>query len=896
MLMAKLFIGVMILCNVGQAQDTVVYHRDATQSKALVDTYVSVFEADDDTQIYWQQKQIITYLFEAYDRQVYTETLHYLHSLENVHPDAVLALSDSLQAYWDSNYLQSYLVGSAAEYGKLKFLATLGMVGGGLGLLKNPLASFATLKGFNFLLPLAGGVGAYYAVEFFRQPLPDVPLEPQQVLSFASGARYFSYAQKRNDYLYRLFSVGIGLGSGEFIFKALGGNFQPHKSAGESASKSAPKAGGLTYVEKSNLAREGGEHADDAAKRIGGTSDSLFRPQFKFSYFARAAGAILGIYLLHKGTHRLLHEVELHKTERELREAQEAFAAARHNGDQQALIATAKQLADTTLQLVTLYEMPQLHAMVEFEQQFSQQASQLTNATDEELRNSLQDMTLKLSKSLQTKLTRAMARQNYHYDRVPLLHALTRASYTQLKQTNRDTHVAELLQEFEQEHAEALVVSALSDSSVPSLDKKFTAWVELSLSDRYAVAQQTLEEGKLQRNIELLLQVAAVFKASAAERDFAFLQHFYQQLLAKFHHMLLMYRNFEAIIDHNAVWQIKFSAAELSAVLDLYLDYYQADSRATVSVPQARQGRKVLTSTRGFARFLAEYIAALPTKSYNQLLLRAFSIYREQPEHRAALVVLLGDIEEKAELHDSYYDSLWLSTLEGSLIGAGVLMVTRMAAKLMHVLGAEVSKPHFRWIAKLLGTGGSIFPDEETLRLSTRQHWTQLGKAALVGAAAGYVYYFAKKLKTHKLAPKAMLFDVQKDITLDLAYRACILTHEVSASSKDETELESYSAEQIQQERVTLAGFAVRLRTLSTQASHLHESAPSLSGNHRASLPLAYRDTAVGQCSAIVAVDGQTMVSMSPLAQDLDRTARQLRAWKQTLDVIEYRRLTRQGD
>ena len=223
MLIAKLFIGVMILCNVGQAQDNIVYHRDATQSKALIDTYLSAFEADDETQIYWQQKQIITYLFEAYDRQVYTATLHYLHSFENTHPDAVLALSDSLQAYWDSNYLQSYLVGSAAEYGKLKFLATLGIVGGGLGLLKNPLASFATIKGFNFLLPLAGGVGAYYAVEFFRQPLPDVPLEPQQVLSFASGERYFSYAQKRNDYLYRLFGVGIGLGSGEFIFKALVG-------------------------------------------------------------------------------------------------------------------------------------------------------------------------------------------------------------------------------------------------------------------------------------------------------------------------------------------------------------------------------------------------------------------------------------------------------------------------------------------------------------------------------------------------------------------------------------------------------------------------------------------------------------------------------------------------
>ena len=876
------------------AQDNIVYHRDATQNKALIDAYTSAFEADDETQIYLLQRQIIARLFETYDREAYTETLHYLHGLENTYPDAVLALSDSLQAYWDSNYLQSYLVGSAAEYGKLKFLATLGMVGGGLGLLKNPLASFATLQGLNFLLPLAGGVGAYYAVEFFRQPLPDVPLEPQQVLSFASGARYFSYAQKRTDYLYRLFSVGIGLGSGEFIFKALGGDFKLNKSAGENASKTAStsfKTGGLTYID------EAAEKAyDDAVrKQAKRKSAGLFKPQVSLSYFARAAGAILGIYLLQKGTYHVVRTVKLRQAEHKLREAREDFYAARHNGDQQALIDTAKKLAATTLQLVTLYEMPHLYTMIEFEQKFSQQASQLTNATDEELRTSLQEMTLKLSKSLQAKLTRALAQKNYRYERVPLLQALAKSSYTQLSQDNRDTRVAALLQEFEHEHAEAIVLHTLSDNTA-ELDKQFTVWVELSLSDHYAVAQQTLEEGKLQRNIELLFQVAALFKASAANHDFAFLQHFHQQLLAKFQNMLLMYRNFEAIIDHNAVWQIKFSAAELGAVLDLYLDYYQADNQATVSVPrQQQQGRKVLTSTRGFARFLAEYIAALPTKSYNQLLLHLLDIYQEQPQHRAALVVLLQDIEEKAELHDSYYDSISLSTLEGSFIGAGVLMVTRMAAKLMHVLGADVTTPRFRWIARLLGTGGSIsmFDDSEKgLRLVTRQHWAQLGKVALVGAAAGYVYYFAKKLQTHKLSPQATLFDIQKTITLDLAHHSCVLAHEVSARLKDRSELEDYSAAQIQQEREALAAFATRLQTFSLQASHLNESAPSLSGNHRVPLLYTYQDTAGPQCSPTVAADGQTVVSIAPLAQDIARTATRLRGWKRTLDVIEYRRLS----
>ena len=865
------------------AQDTIVHHRDATQSKALIDAYTSAFTANDETQIYWLQRKITAQLFDAYDREAYTETLHYLHSLENIHPDAVLALSDSLQAYWDSNYLQSYLVGSAAEYGKLKFLATLGMVGGGLGLIKNPLASLATLQGLNFLLPLAGGVGAYYAVEFFRQPLPDVPLEPQQVLSFASGARYFSYAEKRNDYLYRLFSVGIGLGSGEFIFKALGGGSQLTERVAENALKSV----GLVPIDEA--AKEAYEEA--LRKQAERKGQSLFKPQVSFSYFARAAGAILGIYLLQKGTYRVVREVGLRKAEHKLQEAREDFYAARHNGDQQALIDTAKKLVATTLQLVTLYEMPYLHTMVEFEQKFSQQASQLTNATDEELRTSLQEMTLKLSKSLQAKLTRALAQKNYRYDRVPLLQALAKSSYTQISKNNRDTRVAALLQEFEQEHAEEILLNAMSDNT-KELDKKFTAWVELSLSDRYAVALQTLEKGKLQRNIELLFQVAAIFKASAADNDFAFLQHFHQQLLAKFQNMLLMYRNFEAIIDHNAVWKIKFSASELDAVLDLYLDYYQADSNATVSVPQQQQARKVLTSTRGFARFLAEYIAALPAKSYNQLLLRMLDTYREQPQHRAALVILMQDIEEKVELHDSHYDSIWLSTLEGSFIGAGVLMVTRMTAKLMHVLGADVTKPHFRWIAKLLGTGGAMFDPEKGMRLTTKQHWAQLGKVALVGAAAGYAYYFAKKLQTHKLPPKAVLFDVQKTITLDLAYHSCVLAHEVSARIKDKSELETHSAEQIQQEREALAALATRLQTLSAQASHLNESAPSLSGNHRVPLPLAYQDSTVPQCAPTTTAKGETVVSISPLAQDIERSASQLREWKQALDVIEYRRLS----
>ena len=904
-MMNKLLLTIALLCNtmLVEAQANTVYYRDATHSKAMIDAFVTAFDTDEEARRYLLEHQIVTQLFSAYDKQAYTEALYYLHSLENSHPDAVLALSDSLQAYWDSHYLQSYLVGSAAEYGKLKFLATLGMIGGGLSLWKNPLSWSATLKGLNFLLPLTGSVGAYYAVEFFRQPLPDVPLEPQQVLSFASGARYFSYAQKRNDYLYRLFGVGIGLGAGEFIFQALGRNFFRNTTQRNAASKEKPSPAATPSSNKKNTggaavsdeisvvpeaAEDSGKAANSQTRRLASESESLFKPRLTLSYFARAAGAILGIYLLQKGTHLMLREVEVRKVEHQLTQVLAEFQADLRNGEQQALIGSAKALVEATLQLVTLYELPQLQVMAEFEKEFSQHAGQLTNATDEELRTSLQEMTLKLSKSLAAKLSRAMAQKNYRYDRVPLLQALTQASYTQLRDSP-DKRIAAIVQEFEQQQDQAVLLNTDADTA-QDLDKKFNAWVQLAISDRYAVAQQALTEGKLQRNIELLFQVAAIFKASAVvSEDFAFLQHFHQRLLAKFQNMLLMYRNFDQIIEHNAVWKIKFSATELNAVLDLYLAYHQADSSAPVQMQQ--QGRKVLTSTRGFARFLAEYIAALPTKDYNQLLLRVLHIYREQPQHRGALVTLVQDVEEKAELHDSYYDSVWLTTIEGSLIGAGLLMLARMTAKFAHVLGADVEQPRWRWIAKLLGTDEPlIHPKKGLRRFGTRKHWTQLGKVALAGATAGYAYYFVNKLRTHKLPPKAALLDVQKGLVFDLAQRSCILWHEVKQRVKGKDELQGYAAEQIQREREALQALAVRLQQLSGQAQHLHTSAPSLRGNHLVALPQVY-EVGIQQCVPTPVGQGQTVVSLTPLTQDLERTAGRLRQWKQTLDVIEYSRL-----
>lgn len=871
-------VAVVLLLNaaLGRAQDDVVYYQDALRGEAMIDAFVVAFDSDSVAKRYLLEQKIITRLFATYDETAYVQTLRHLHALENKHPDAVLALSDSIQAYWDSHYLQSYLVGSADAYGKLKFLATLGMIGGGLGLLKNPLASLATLKNLNFLLPLSGGVGAYYAVEFFRKP-PDVPRDPQQILSFASGKRYFAYEQKRNDYLYRLFAVGIGLGAGEFIFKTLGKDFvassrsaasNRKQASSKKSTASAPGHGGLAYVEEQAVPNDGRKFSE-SVQNAGRGRDSLFRPRLTISYLSRAAATVFGIYLLHKGTHYLLRTLEIKRVEGKFHRARADFNTAVQIGDQQTLITTAKALFDTTLQLVTLYELPHLHTIVEFEKEFSKEAMQLQVGTDEDMRVKLQEMTMKLSKSLRAKLQRAIAVRNYRYESVPLLQAMTQMRYSKLRTDNNDERIAQLLQEFAKRDINSIPTE---DESTGDRDAEFNRWVQAELADRYAVAQQTLAAGKLQHNIELLFQVAALFKASSTAHEFAFLQHFYQHLLAKFQNMLLMYRNFAKIIEHNAVWEIEFSAAELEAVLDLYLDYYQADNRSAVQLPQ-QQGQKLLTSTRGFARFLAEYIAALPTKPYNQLILRILDIYHTQPQQRAALLTLVQDIEEKVEIHDRFYDTAWLATIEGGFIAAGLLMAGRMAAKLVHVLGADVSKPRWQWIARLLGTG---------------KHWAQLGKTVVVGSAAGYVYHFVKKLRTHKLPPETALLGVQKVIALDLAHKSCLLRHEVDAERKDHEQLETFNAEQIQQEREKIAAFATRLRMLSGQTNHLHEAAPRLRVNHTLPLPQTYYGS--GVCAPKADADGDTVVSITPLTQDLEQVGGNLSRWKQTLDIIEYRR------
>ena len=324
--MIRLLLIVMLLvATATQAQDDSVHYADASQEKALVDDYLANFTAQAKPLV--TEIKLLQRLFDSYDRAVYEETLVYLQSFAAQQPEAVLALSDSIQTYWDSHYLHSYISGTSAEYGKLKFLSALGMAAGGIGLLKNPLAAFSTLKHLNLLLPIAGGLGAYYAVDFFRQPAQDIPPEPQEILSLAQGKRYFAYQQKRNDYLYRLFSVGAGIGTGKFAFDALTKN------------------------------------SDEVYK--------ILKPRLKPRYLKGLAGALLGYFAIQQGSYYVLRAVEVKRAESKFQNSLQDLYSAASAGDKGQAIEATQQLMAMTTQLVTLYEMKHLHTMVEFEQELS---------------------------------------------------------------------------------------------------------------------------------------------------------------------------------------------------------------------------------------------------------------------------------------------------------------------------------------------------------------------------------------------------------------------------------------------------------------------------------------------------------------------------------------------
>ena len=119
-----LFIAMLLVATSVQGQDDSVHYADATREKALVDEYLVSYTAEAKPLVV--ERKLLNRLFGSYDGEVYQQTLVYLQSLLAEQPEAVLALSDSIQAYWDSHYLQSFISGTSAEYGKLKFLFSSG--------------------------------------------------------------------------------------------------------------------------------------------------------------------------------------------------------------------------------------------------------------------------------------------------------------------------------------------------------------------------------------------------------------------------------------------------------------------------------------------------------------------------------------------------------------------------------------------------------------------------------------------------------------------------------------------------------------------------------------------------------------------------------------------------
>ena len=769
---------VLLLTTSVMAQDDTVYHAEAIQEKALVDEYLANYT--DEAKPLVVEIKLNKRLFDSYDGEVYRQTLTYLESFTATHPEAVLALSDSIQTYWDSHYLQSYISGSSAEYGKLKFISALGMAAGGIGLLKNPLAAFGTLRHLNLLLPVAGGVGTYYAVNFFRQPSPDIPPEPQEILSAAQGKRYFAYQQKRNDYLYRLFSVGAGIGTGLFAFRTLAKN-------------------------------------SDAAHKI-------LKPRLKLSYLKGAVGALLAYFAVQQGSYYVLRYVEVKQKESKFKNNLQDLYTAVNAGDRAQTIVAAKQLTATATQLVTLYEMKHLHTMVEFEQELSKPAAQQAGS-DEGIREKIAQITMQLSKSLKIKLK--------DYD----------------------------LSQPEQSHSEA---------------------------------KEALDTGKWHKNIALLWQVAMVFKQLGEDTQLSFLQHFQHKMQAKFNNMHLMYNNFGQLVEHNKLWKNKFTAQDLQAALAVYLQYHQADSQQTGILTQLPQGmnQEVLTNTRSFARFLAkEIVQVKEVKDFNFLMLHILDIYQQEAQHRDALATLLQDVDEQAELHDSYYDSVWAEGIKGAFAGMFTLMGVAGAANSLQKLGMDSSKRPLRWMAKLLAFENGHRWNFAGMPTNTKA-LRRLGIVGIAGAGIGVLlYHLNKKLRTHKLHPQAALLDMQKLVALELAYRTCQLQHDAVASDKDKAALQAMSVAQIEAERDVLAALAERSDTLVAEVNHLHSVAPSLRVNHVLDEQLVARSKPVESACATQQVSA---VSLAPLTQDLRHALEILGERKKILDDIDKQRLLQQ--
>ena len=808
-----LFLALMIwMASSSYAEE--VYYADASKEKSIIDSYLHNFQNNNQTTAFLQKNELVTRLFSAYDKQVYVETLNYLQSFAYQYPEAVLSMSDAIQLHWDSNYLQNYMEENASNYGKLKFLTILGMSAGVISTLKNPLAhqAFAINK-MHVLLPLAGGFGAYYVLNLFNKQNSSIPVEPQRILSLAVGDNYFSYQQKKANYLQRLFATGAGAAGGKLIYQALAGYFsnkltvpQVNFSSGNRsmalppADPHTPKAVSISPKVKVNPKVKIPKNPK--------VVDSMFRRRLRKSDFAVLVGTLLSYYAFEKASYYTLRKLAISKLQAQLKKEIDILHDSANKNDKEMAIKSLKSLSDTAIQLVTIYEIEHLSAVAEYQTEIGKHPHEIGHLGSE-----VTDKLIKLATKL-TKTTKTLKNRKLDYT---------------------------------------------SDDE------------EKNLAD----ARNDFLAGKISFSYKVLSQLVSILKGLQDVSSISsYVDHFTNKLTVKHNYIESVYENAWVISDYTKIWKHKFHAEELKSAVEVYLSYYQADQDNKSTAPPTFNSidmqKEILTSTRAFSRFLAEYIANSETKTYNVLLAHILDVYLRAPEHRPAIATLIDDIKETAIETEGYKNSFWYKTAEGGFLGAAVLMSVRLFGHMAKSFDLDLQ---IKWLRKILATNNVA-----TL-------FKHLGIAVGIGAGAGAVFHLLTKLKTSKLPAEKALLEIQKQVTYKLSFKACILHQQALANNSKNLNFASMKTEAIQQERLLLSKYIKQLNDLITQTKHLLDSAPQLQINHQIK-PLILPESEYPKCTV-----SAKSVSLSPLNDDLKKTKSTLQLQLQRLNEIERKRL-----
>ena len=358
-------------------------YADASAIKQLMDSYFEHHQDNNSVVTLIKKSQIVRALYEDYDKAAYKEALTYLQSFTTDQPDATIALADAIQSHWDSNYLQSYLRSYASDYGRLKFLSALSMGVGGIGLLKNPFLHHALLiSNMHVLLPLAGGTSAYYLLTLYdKSKTKDIPADPQTILQLTSGSNYYSYEDKRNDYLRRLLGVGGGLAGGKLIYQVLAGHFTTSTSGGTlfvANNLSLPPPDPNKEYKKLTLSKTANSKGKSLQRY-----KSMFRRPFRKTDFAVIIGALLSYYAIEKSTYFALHNMTVIHTQAQLKKAIYKLRSAVNNRNDAEIISAARQVSDLTIQLVTVKEIKHLHSIASYEIELLKPANELAQIGSE---------------------------------------------------------------------------------------------------------------------------------------------------------------------------------------------------------------------------------------------------------------------------------------------------------------------------------------------------------------------------------------------------------------------------------------------------------------------------------------------------------------------------------